>query len=589
MVGEPYGFGEGVIRSSTPDVLGVTWAYEIIADDGFESDSGITLNKTTGAITAKTPGGTLPAAVEGVSRTYNFTVVYDTKDKDLIIGVSKPVNLSITIWSRPVITTDNRLKDGMAGPAVPSLEPDEVAYNYKLNATTFPYANAALWQWSAPSSITVTPDKGITPVAGTLPVAFTNVNGGEATLSGFVASTAQGSYRFVTNLRPAPLSPTLTVNPILDNPNMKDAVIQRLDSDGNPNPTFILKIWKRHYMHVNTADILRTGFVYRFDEGSGLNWSTITTDPTELVKYSPKRAVMPTDQGVARVPGGGVGSFVRWEVESVFDTTLLSQVKIGRPLPAAILTEGLDGWAVDSVNSYARVTMPGLDDPDVTTASDITLRGELIAGTPEIRLMTTTAQEGVEFTGGTLQFVTVPGRNDIGTFGPIPTPPPPSVWTQQPTIKWKVLEGYPPGELSLPEPAPGIYHIPTLEGPFSMITGTPPLQSSGEYTFTMGITLPGTMIIERTFTLTIEPALGVLIGDVNSDDRVDLADLIMLWRYQMGLLTAAELRRFDLDAANIKNSTPASVTPADFNALRDYFTDPAAVSDVGTRRIVPGR
>ena len=80
------------------------------------------------------------------------------------------------------------------------------------------------------------------------------------------------------------------------------------------------------------------------------------------------------------------------------------------------------------------------------------------------------------------------------------------------------------------------------------------------------------------YSLTIRPALGLIVGDVDRSGAVNLADVIMLAKFLRDELTAAELEQFDADAANIRNEGTRP-NRRDLELLVEWFTTPTTTSD----------
>jgi len=89
----------------------------------------------------------------------------------------------------------------------------------------------------------------------------------------------------------------------------------------------------------------------------------------------------------------------------------------------------------------------------------------------------------------------------------------------------------------------------------------------GDFTFTVGLVLPGTMIIEEAHTITIE-LFRVLWGDVNNDREVDLSDLLALSLWLGGD------RSFIIneEAADVNGDGQINIT--DLNILAAFFARP---------------
>jgi len=94
----------------------------------------------------------------------------------------------------------------------------------------------------------------------------------------------------------------------------------------------------------------------------------------------------------------------------------------------------------------------------------------------------------------------------------------------------------------------------------------------GEFTFTLGINLPGSMQLQITETMIIDPIPGIMLGDVNGDGQRNLADLVMLAKFVRGEIATMP----NQEAGNIVSRAPDRPNLSDLDILALFFARPAA-------------
>jgi len=99
------------------------------------------------------------------------------------------------------------------------------------------------------------------------------------------------------------------------------------------------------------------------------------------------------------------------------------------------------------------------------------------------------------------------------------------------------------------------------------ITGDLTQAFPGTYDFTVGLTLRGTMRIDRRFRIIVNSPPGIIWGDVDGDGVVTLADLILLAQH-------LEDPRIPINEPAADLNQDGSITTADLRILRRFFAQP---------------
>jgi len=314
----------------------------------------------------------------------------------------------------------------------------------------------------------------------------------------------------------------LTAN-IPANPNIHEATASR---------NFSIQMWERRYLFIEVENTV--GYVIRKDEEEKVGWDELDWDKDpKAALYITKRAVMPGTEGKIKTLLG-VSGFIRWEVrndEDVPVSNVNKHVHIGGPANYGTLPGGLHG--------FVTITMPshydGKDIPD----GDVYIRG-VHSRVPVITGTFNPGTVGDTDYGGVVTIIS----QDIGN-GPG-------------AIRWDIVQNRLPNDLVIDNTA----------GRITSVTG-PPLEA-GTFNFTIGVTLPGTMRIDRPFTILINPRPDILYGDINGDKLLNLADLILLSRYLSG--DDVEINE---EAADINKD--GRINNTDLRILAIFFARPGAL------------
>jgi len=251
---------------------------------------------------------------------------------------------------------------------------------------------------------------------------------------------------------------------------------------------------------------------------------------------------MPGTQGEIRVPLSNTG-FVRWEVRNDIATPTPNEnalVRIGNQWTA---TPG-------SAHAFVIIDMFTTDNNGVQTPidGDVYIRG--VDTRPPV--WTARLNPGTLYDEESSGFVTFASA-DVGS-GPR-------------QISWELVDGMIPPGMDF---AWGSNNILTLlSNP-----GGPTLD--GDFTFSLGINLPGTMRVTSPspFTMVINPVPGVMVGDVDGNGQRNLADLVMLAKFLRNDPTVPSLP--NPDAANITSAKGGPPNLDDLDILARYFTRPDA-------------
>ena len=549
-----------ITTTSLPDgMVGVPYSADIVA-------SGDALNTSTWtwSATGSFPGGLSFSSVVGditnagvrgtpssPGATYNFTVTL-TPANTQFATITQSFTIG-RIWTPPEITTLPELLDGMA----------RQMYSRDL-AATGDALTASTWTWSSadlPSGLGITTVASNTgrisgePAAAGKALEFTvRLTANPNTLIGFVEKvfTIENIWaRPVITTKPAdfpdgmvgPLNPLsepeeepynieieaegfpsnttttwdwafdgdipngLDFIPVVIDGKTLSAIITGIPTvnknfeftvemtavDTNPNingavissELITITIWPRTYLHITIAGT--DGYVSR----PGDEWDETDEDESDL--YKGKRAVMPGTKGIITTIANN--GFIRWDVLPGYDTS--DQVKIGGPDNYGHRESGRIG--------FVTIDMPKNPAGPEAPPWDVYIRGTH-SRSPVISASLSRGTIGDLSYASSLSIA----LQDIGT-GPS-------------SLRWDVVKGILPTGLELDETAGRITSIDVIEG--KQIGGP-----DGVFDFTIGVTLPGTMRIDRPFSITILPVPDVLLGDVNNDGFVDLADLVALAVY----------------------------------------------------------
>jgi len=238
-----------------------------------------------------------------------------------------------------------------------------------------------------------------------------------------------------------------------------------------------IRIWPRTYLHVTIEENMTVAHVRRLGE----TW--LSADSS---MYVAKRAIIPGTRGIITTVAMGADGFVRWEVVGGHSTS--NAVTIGGPQNYGLMDPNL---------TYVAIDMPRMFNSDGSMMQgDVFIHGAHATPRPQI---TGNTQNGVineEYEAILRIPATAIGNGPRG-------------------VSWELVSGYLPRGL-------GILQGSSVSG----IIGVP--EETGDFHFTVGVNLPGTMRIERTFFLVIEETPPPLWGAVRGRDHVGFADLILL-------------------------------------------------------------
>ena len=474
---------------------------------------------------------------------YSFTAKYTADDRNILIG-SVERDFTIRIVPRPeFMTSPTGLPDGMDWrPRYGTDEPEDAPYVATIEADGFPEADKPVaWTWDVAS--------GALPPGDSAPqrnMRLQRIDEGFHIITGMpqtdVPNVSQ-DYNF-----------TIEISATSDNPNINGAVISE---------SFRIRIWARRYLHVEFVDTRRTdGFVRRatttaidpIDPGEtrevvDVNWnSEAWAGSLEADKYRLRRAVMPGNDGEIRVPLGNTG-FVRWEVieNPVIDPNADSPVTRPNSNRFAQIG-GPDRYSTGTSHAFVLIEMPSFV-PGTANGARTNADGDIyIRAVDPLRapIWTERLNNGSNIVDDPDASATIIfGAADVGAGG-------------RPT-RWEHVSGS--GEL----PA-GMSLVDA--NITALIIGAPKFE--GSFTFTLGFHLPGSMRVDREFTMIIEPVPGILYGDVNGDGQRNLADLVMLARFIRGEITTMP----NLEAGNIISAAGTRPNLSDLDVLARYFARP---------------
>ena len=443
--------------------------------------------------------GVPAAGSEGI---YNVTLRFRSfPNNPLIIGESKPITLTIRIWPRPHFVTDparTYLPDGMVGAGTnadpppapepiasdsplppwsvpPGSEPDEVYRPGRIEADGFPDGYAAV-VWHRDDEVII-PDYTTGLPLG---LKYTPSIDGILDITGITTDNTEAKNY------------SLDIGFSLDhpNPNINGA---REDKEHT------ITIWRRAYLSV----ILEP----RRNNSTGGN---VSRDP-QLEGYKTfARAVIPGEVGEVLKTMVSSTGFVRWEItkpESLIGPSF-NGWGIGDNWDMSPLG-GLDTWASMKIAMPKPMTAGALD----PTAPPINV--EVTGWDAQRPLLTPTLPTGVIG-------VDYPGRFVVSNRNAQPT-----VLGADPARRGLLWEVVLRGDNEFP---PGLF----LDPGQGFIDGEPDPPSGVVYDFHVGLTLPGTMrLTYGPYSIFIDE-FRALLGDVDGNGTVNLADLLMLRRFLYG-------------------------------------------------------
>jgi hypothetical protein len=502
----------------------------------------------------------VPTLAEDIvtAREFSFTARYEVveSDRNVLIGAVER-DFTIRILPPPQFSTGSDLHPGMDWrpryPRDPSdllEEPEDEPYIAHIRAGRFlPTDEDVEWKWSEepgalPPGDTSAPERNMRLV---------QISDDFGTITGMPQTRVDGVSQDYTF--------TIEMKAQSDNPNINDAVISQ---------SFTIRIWARRYIYLDFENPRRDdGFVRRVTDVSedprnpGREipvWDTplwISTSDAE--NYRMRRAVMPGTEGEIRVELPG-SRFVRWEVR---DPNPDLDPSLGSPLtpnnanrfahvggPASSPTER--GYRTNTTTNFAYlvIQMPTVFDTTTTIPgnrssrdNDIYIRAIMNARQP---VWTRDLNNGKNMEGDNTSVAVITlATQDVGHGGR--------------EYIWQ--------ELHDTEVPPGMYLDPVRNVAF--IRSMPGGPFEGEYVFTLGLTLPGSMRLDEEFRMTILRDDGPMLGDLDGNGERNLADLILFARFLNN-----EVRFEDLpnpEAVNIASAKGSVPGRPDFVILSAWF------------------
>jgi hypothetical protein len=473
---------------------------------------------------------------------YTFTITFTANPRFLIGRVSETYTINILTPPRfdtppwfdsDVVPNIIQLDDGMADkePGVTD-EPDEPDglngrsdwYNQRIRMVGIP--SGTRWTWShvggtVPNGLKFRPTLPDPIHPATVGQIIEPATGGTTfvhpiDLFGTPAHNIRGDFKF-----------TLEMECIdVRNPNINGAKVTQ---------EFEVRIWPRTYLHITGVSGV-PGRVRRDDAKELLTWSTINSWlDVDIIPYEGKRAVMPGTRAVISLE---TADFIRWDISLPYDETgrpsgvrfnegslqFYDNGGIGGPAPANAtgLHTGTGYGFYQNEHRYIVIDMPRTS-IDGAYDGDVYIRAQRMVGADRPRI---TGAPGNAYFNLNSQLsrpiVPVGGnfRTDITIRDEIGSGPGGS------SVKWEIIDGKLPPGLGIDPFNTGATQF--TSGPTVFIDGSP--IEEGSFDFTVGITLPGSMILERRFNIVIAAWDG--LGDVNDDGVVDLRDLVLLIRFQ---------------------------------------------------------
>jgi len=473
---------------------------------------------------------------------FGFTVRYTANPSVLIGEVVR--DYRITIIPPPHFITQN-LPDAMDTRG-DSSEPIDRAYDFSIRAGGFPINPEPPelppptrplidWKWSVDA--TKLPHSN--PDFDKDPMRLIDL-GEMGTIRGMpTADDPDDSLKGKTRDYPF----TIEINAISPgNPNIDKAVIAQ---------EYNIRVWARRYLNIvidNGEDI--RGFIRRAtvpdlqkpgEEIVDTDWTPSSWDGNP---YRYRRAVMPGTDGEIRVPA--LNGFVRWEViENPVDSN-------DDDLPNSNSYASIGNrWRLQGSHGFTLLKMPDYTSGGANADGDVYIKA--VSEFARSPVWSQSANLGVEGDEDSSGFVSLADA-DLGDGGR--------------SMSWV--------DVTVPDPAkpfnifpPGMEFF-TGNSRTSIITskrGGP--TAAGIYTFTLGLNLPGSMRIDREFTMLVDENR-LRLGDVNGDGQLNLADLVLLTRFVNRQVSSLP----NPEAGNIISQKGEDPHGGDLEILSRYFSQP---------------
>jgi hypothetical protein len=406
--------------------------------------------------------------------------------------------------------------------------------------------------WIRPDPFPLTPSPTPLTTARQIPVIST---GGTTyshplVLYGIPEHNAKGDYIFDIELECADL-----------NPNIRGAKITQ---------RFEIRIWPRTYLHVSGLGSINNLYVRRYDDFPGEpDWVRLgpSTPTGELRPWEGKRAVMPGTRAI--ISTNSSGSFVRWDISHSFDNEGINLSPLGYSAGsnAFFRNGGIGGERNPPGSAFVEQTGYGIH---AGTHAFVVIEMPLVSMTDNGDVFIRAAQLGRD--GPNMTGVPRPGRHALaqgvegGRYEATIEIDSEEIGSGPGAMRWQVI----------PNPDPLPLGLSIAENAFDRtvigrrVNGVPEIAlREGLSEFTVRMTFPGSMIIERDFSIFINPWDG--LGDVNDDGVVDLRDLVLLVRYQRDKSLSVNM---NMRNARLSTSGQGTHDPglADIDLLASYFT-----------------
>jgi len=485
------------------------WTWEISPDSADPLPAGLGFSSRTNNSVAISG---FPSAAE----TRTFTVLYKA-DQSVLRGWVEET-YTITIQEPPYFTTAyNAPLEGMdSTQRYPGSEPADAPYRAEFSVAGFTTDLRTDWDnWSF---------SGDFPrISATEYMPLTSIDETFAFITGLPIAGDNLDYEF-----------TLSIEADSTNPNINGAAV---------SAPFRVRIWERRYLYIDFIDARR--YVRRVPgpgEAVDVNWDGDTWDDSN---YRSRRAIMPGRQGEIRLPMSVTG-FMRWEVTSPAlapQPNANSAARIG----GAAASAGALGYFVDpgNPNTFLNIMMPSFAADGTTRVDgDVYIRGAATRQ-PVWTSRFNNGMVGDELSSGFVSF----NDQDLGSGGD--------------PISWQLVSGQVP---------PGMSFMWGNSNFLTLLSNPGGPLIDGTFTFTVGINLPGSMRVDRQFSMTIDPIPGIMLGDVNGDGQRNLADLVLLARFIRGEVDSLP----NQEAGNIVSKPPARPNGSDLDILAIFFARPEA-------------